>query len=168
MTYTVTLNAIRAHHPCRRGWEKLLCHLGKTAADDEPLDLLTVLDSNGVDDALWCMRALGPEHDNAVRLLVCDLVEPAMQFVQPGETRPQDALRVARAYARGQATSNDLAAAWAAARAAAGDAAGAAARAAAGYAAGDAAGAAAWAAAWAEHERILRAWLTADAAGGDG
>ena len=160
MTYTVTLNAIRAHRPCRSGWEKLLCHLGKTAADDEPLDLLTVLDSNGLDDALWCLRALGPEHDNAVRLLVCDLVEPAMRFVPPGETLPQEALRVARAFARGQATAGELAAAWAAARAAAWAAADAAA-----WAAADAA---ARAAARAEQGRIFRAWLTADAAGGEG
>jgi hypothetical protein len=102
-----------------------------------------------LDDTLWCLRALGPEQDNAVRLLVCDLVEPAMQFVQPGETRPQDALRVARAYARGQATSNDLVAARDAAWDAAGDAAWIATRAAAGG----------------EQERIFRAWLTADAAG---
>ena len=32
-----TLNAIRAHSPCRDRWEKLLRHLGKTEADDEPL-----------------------------------------------------------------------------------------------------------------------------------
>jgi hypothetical protein len=31
-----TLNRIRAHSPCQEGWEKLLNHLGKTKADDEP------------------------------------------------------------------------------------------------------------------------------------
>lgn len=188
MPYTVTLKAIRAHGPCKDEWEKLLRHLGKTAAKDEPLDLLTVLDSNGLDDALWCLRALGPEHDNAARLLVCDLVEPAMQYVKPGETRPQEALRVARAFARGKATADDLAAArsaaGAAARSAAG-AAGAAARAAAWAAAGvaGAAGYAAWddavtaarAAAWASARDAAwdatgaaaeAAWATAWAAAG--
>ena len=52
-----TLNEIREHAPCREGWEKLLGHLGKTKADDEPLHLLTILESNGLDDALWCLRA---------------------------------------------------------------------------------------------------------------
>lgn len=51
-----TLNAIRAHGPCKSGWRKLLCHLGKTEADDEPVSVLTILDSNGLDDALWCLR----------------------------------------------------------------------------------------------------------------
>ena len=42
-----------------RGWmEKLLSNLGKTAADDEPLSLITILDSNGLDDAPWCLRAV--------------------------------------------------------------------------------------------------------------
>lgn len=182
MTYTVTLKAIRAHGPCKDEWEKLLRHLGKTAAKDEPLDLLTVLDSNGLDDALWCLRALGPEHDNAVRLLVCDLVEPAMRFVQPGENRPQEALRVARAFARGKATADDLAAAGAAAGAAAEAAAWASARAsaraaagAAGYVAWDDAVTAARAAAWASARDAAwdatgaaaeAAWATAWAAAG--
>ena len=40
---------------------KLLAHLGKTKADDEPLELLTVLDSNGLDDALWVLSYAMPD-----------------------------------------------------------------------------------------------------------
>jgi hypothetical protein len=57
MTTYTTLNKIRAYSPCGGGWGKLLRHLGKTQADDEPLALVTILDSNGLDDALWCLRA---------------------------------------------------------------------------------------------------------------
>jgi hypothetical protein len=53
-----TLNQIRLHEPCRDGWEKLLRGLGKTAADDETLWIDQILDSNGLDDALWCLRAI--------------------------------------------------------------------------------------------------------------
>ena len=56
-----TLNRIRSAGPCREGWVKLLKHLGKTEADDEPLDLLTVLDSNGLDDALWVLSFAMPD-----------------------------------------------------------------------------------------------------------
>ena len=58
---TTTLNRIREALPCRDGWEKLLAHLGKTKADDEPLQLLTVLDSNGLDDALWVLSYAMPD-----------------------------------------------------------------------------------------------------------
>ena len=57
---TTTLSRIREAQPCRKGWEKLLAHLGKTKADDEPLQLMTVLDSNGLDDALWVMSYAMP------------------------------------------------------------------------------------------------------------
>lgn len=113
-----TLNAIRAHSPCQDGWTKLLAHLGKTKADDEPLRISTILESNGLDDALWCLRALPAEYDNAVRLLVCDLVEPALQFAAHGDDRPRAAVETARRFARGEATAEELAAASAAADAA--------------------------------------------------
>lgn len=119
---TFTLNAIRDHRRCLFGWEKLLASLGKTRADDEPLTLRQVYKINGFDDALWCLRALPPEWDARVRLLVCDLVEPALAFVSAGETRPAEAIRVARSYAKGEASAGKLDAARDAAGAAARDA----------------------------------------------
>lgn len=167
----ITLNDIRKHRPCEDGWRKLLAHLGKTAADNDPLSLAVVLDSNGLDDTLWCLRALPADMDNAVRLLVCDLVAPAMAFTT--DPRPAEALRVARAFANETTTRKELAAAgaakaaWAAAGAAMRDAAWAAAWAAVGDAAWDAAwaaamdaaGAAAWAAAMDAQSVTLRAWI---------
>lgn len=172
---TTTLNAIRQHSPCEDGWRNLLDHLGKTKADDEPVSFRTILESNGLNDALWCLRALPPEMDSAVRLLVCDLVEPAMVYVPDGETRPQAAIDAARAYARCEITAEDLAAASDAALDAALDVASDAVMATAldavmaiaSDAASDAAWAAAldaerdaaWAAARADQERIFVAWL---------
>lgn len=57
MFYT-TLKRIREYGPCGAGWERLLKHLGKTKADDEPLSLLTVLKSNGLDDAIRALRTI--------------------------------------------------------------------------------------------------------------
>ena len=185
MIYT-TLNEIRKHHPCKDGWEMLLKSLGKTKADDEQISFEYILNSNGIDDALWCLRVLPESMDSNIRLLVCDLVEPAMQYVLDGETRPQEAIRIARAYANGEASIEELGAAadaaWAAADAAdaawAAEDAADAARAAedAAWAARSAARAAedaAWAAetaAWAaardareecinQHEAVFRKWL---------
>ena len=156
MSATTTLNAIRAHGPCADGWSKLLAHLGKTKADDEPLPLLTILDANGLDDALWCMRAM-PEHDKHWRLFAVWCARQVQHLMT--DQRSISALDVAERHARGDATDAELsaavAAAWAAwdaawAAVAAAWAAAGAAQAAAG-AAGAAAGAAgaAWDAAWA-------------------
>ena len=155
-----TLNAIRSHSPCASGWSKLLASLGKTKADDEPLSILTILESNGLDDALWCLRAV-TGHDREIRLYAVWCARQVQHLMT--DQRSIAALDVAERFANGQATVGELTAsedaAWDAAgdaaRAAAGDAArAAAARAAAGAAAraaaaGDAALAAGWDAAWA-------------------
>ena len=114
-----TLKAIRAHHPCEDGWEKLLKHLGKTKEDDEPLDLLTVLESNGLDDALWCLRAIDKKHDKVIRKLACDYALSVSHLWYMPEvvraylvTQNESLRAAARAAARAA-----WAAAWAAARA---------------------------------------------------
>ena len=43
-----SLKKIRKRAPCKDGWEKLLAHLGKTKADDEPLPFFVIVESNGL------------------------------------------------------------------------------------------------------------------------
>ena len=143
---TTTLNRIRAHGPCADGWAKLLKHLGKTHADDDPLPFATILESNGLDDALWCCRA-EPQYAQEWRLFTVWCVRQVQHLMT--DPRSLAALDVAERHANGHATDAELAAAGAAARDAAWAAvwaAGAAAWAAAGAAARDAAWAAVWAA----------------------
>ena len=116
MIYT-TLNRIRAYSPCESGWRKLLTHLDKTRADDEPLALVTVLDSNGLDDALWCLR-VEPQHANLYRLYAVRCARRVQHLMT--DPRSVRALDVAEAHAWGRATDDELAAAWAAAWDAAG------------------------------------------------
>lgn len=162
---TTTLAAIRAAHPCEGGWRKLLGHLGKTAADDESLPLLTVLDSNGLDDALWVLSKAMPD-DRLARHFGAWCAEQVLHLFEaerPEDMRPRQAIAVAR---DDDATEEQRAAARAAARDAAEAAAEAAARAAAGAAARVAAGAAAWTAARAAAEAAVwaAAWAAAEAA----
>jgi len=139
-----TLNKIRAYNPCPDGWKKLLDHLGKTQADDEPLAITTILNSNGLDDAIWCLRAVDG-HDDAIRLFAVRCARKVQHLMN--DPRSIDALDVAERFANGQATSEELTAAAGSAIAAAELAAELAAEAAAEAAAGFAAGVAMWAAA---------------------
>ncbi len=113
---TTTLNKIRAHQPCSDGWQKLLTHLGKTKADDEPLAFTTILDSNGLDDALWCLRS-APEYDKDWRLFAVWCARQVQHLMT--DPRSTAALDVAERHAHGSATDDELAAAWVAAWAAA-------------------------------------------------
>ena len=164
---TTTLKEIRAKSPCTDGWEKLLKHLDKSGSeaknDSTPLSVITVLESNGIDDALWVL-------DNCIDsricvLFACDCAESVLHIFEkahPKDGRPRTAIEVARdpnsstdnlATAREAAGAAARAAEWSAAWAA-------------GAAAGDtarAAGAAAWAAgaaARAVQERRLIQYLT--------
>ena len=107
-----TLNKIREHEPCKSGWEKLLTYLGKTKSDDEPLSLLTILDSNGLNDAIWCLRAV-EGHDKEIRLYAVWCARQVQHLMK--DQRSIDALDVAERYANGEATDDELATAEAAA-----------------------------------------------------
>lgn len=136
-----TLNKIRACSPCHEGWTKLLRNLGKTKADDEPLAITTVLDSNGLDDALWCLRAVDG-NQREMRLYAVDCARSVQHLMT--DSRSIAAIDVAERHADSLATDAELAAAWAAARDAAWDA------------AWDAARADAWDAAWDVKADLLR------------
>ena len=154
---TTTLKRIRDHHPCADGWTKLLKHLGKTKADDEPLPFSIILESNGIDDALWCCRA-EPQYAREWRLFAVWCARHVQHLMT--DRRSIDALDVADRHAIWQATDAELETARAAAGAAAWDARDAA------WAARAAAWAAAWDAAWAAARATARAaaWDAARAA----
>ena len=148
-----TLNKIRACSPCASGWTKLLKNLGKTHADDEPLAITTILDSNGIDDALWCLRAVDG-HQSEMRLYAVDCARSVQHLMT--DARSLAAIDVAERHAHGLATNAELDAGRAAGRAAAWDAASDAAWVAAWVAAWDAARVAAWVAAWDIQADLLR------------
>ena len=93
-----TLAAIRAASPCESGWKKLLAALGKTKADREPLDLLTVLNSNGLDDALWVMSFAMPD-DRLARHFQAWCAEQVLHIfeaVRPDDRRVRDQIEMLR------------------------------------------------------------------------
>ena len=136
---TTTLAAIRETRPrlCETGWKELLGHLGKTRADDEPLPLTVILDSNGLDDTLWVLdKTTGLRRICVLFAADCaEQVLPLFERDRPDDSRPRRAIAVARDPH-----------AWAAAWGAASDAA---------RAAASAASDAAWAAAWARLRQYL-------------
>lgn len=112
-----TLNKIKTHSPCEHGWKKLLNHLGKTEADDEVLELRTILESNGVDDTIWAFRAVDGKHKE-IRLFAADcaeLVLPIYEKRYPNDNRPRKAIQAARDYANGLISAEELVAACSAA-----------------------------------------------------
>ena len=145
-----TLNKIREHSPCTNGWETLLRNLNKTKADDEPVAISYIVESNGVEDAIWCLRAV-EGHDREIRLFAVFCARQVQHLLT--DQRSVEAIDVAERYANGEATEKEL---WVAELASAE---------AASYAASWTACAAACAAAWAARGPASDvAWAARDAA----
>ena len=93
---TVTLDAIRKAQPCEDGWEKLLKSLGKTKADSEPLPLITILESNGVEDAIWCLRCMHSSELYLGGMFAAACAEAALSGMKNPDKRLRNCIRVAR------------------------------------------------------------------------
>ena len=157
MKFEVTLKQLRANKACVSGYNKVVSALKGIECDcnketyirfkhDEPISLISILETNGLDDALWCLRC-NCDWDRDSRLFAVWCARQVQHLLT--DERSINALNVAERFANGNATREELTAACDAARAAARDAAWDAARAATWDAAWAAARAAAWDAAWA-------------------
>jgi hypothetical protein len=114
MKITTTLNRIKKNKPCSDGWTKLLTFLNKTKADDEELDLLTILESNGVKDCLWAFQCTD-NYDSIYKHIAADFAESVLYIFEkeyPNDNRPRLSIQAARDYADGKINKEELDAAW--------------------------------------------------------
>ena len=126
---TTTLKEIRGNSPCAEGWSTLVESLDVSPSDakgcNKPITLIHILESNGMDDALWVLDECINPH--ICRLFAADCAERVLHLFEaerPDDDRPRKAIEIARDPAAGDAARS---AARSAARDA-GDAAGDAAR----------------------------------------
>jgi len=114
---TITLKKIRDLNPCVDGWRKVLAANGGASADmTAELPLSSVLDSNGMDDTLWCLQCL-PEHGRVWRSFAVWCARQVEHLMI--DDRSVSALNIAERHAAGEATDEELSAARGAARGAA-------------------------------------------------
>jgi hypothetical protein len=158
MTICTTLARIRNCGPCGidphkvplTGYQKLKAHLGPDWRADDPIPFATIVESNGLGDALWCMQSI--DFERAERLFAVWCARRVQHLMT--DQRSLDALDVAQRFALGKATREELnaaeQAAWATAWVAA-------------WAAADAAARAAWVACG-RRAQADGAWAAADAA----
>jgi hypothetical protein len=106
MKLTTTFSRLRKAEACTSGYKKLAAHLGGINAygKDTQIDLLTILASNGLDDALWCLRATEQICDRVARLMAADFAESVLHIFEekcPNDNRPRLAIQAARDFANG-------------------------------------------------------------------
>lgn len=108
---------------CKKRYKHLAKALGgiQKYGRNTSITLLQILDINGLDDALWALRACD-DAEKFCRLLACDYAEHVLSIWEaeyPDDNRPRKAIETARRYVNGEATDDELTTAWAAAETAA-------------------------------------------------
>ena len=164
-----TLRLLRKHSACKPGYETLTAALGPDWGDNDPITLERIVETNGLQDAIWALCAVPKSQakyrDRLARLFAVWCARQVLHIYEesyPDDKRPRNAIDTAERFALGQATENELAA-----RTAAWASAGDAARAAAWASAGDAVRAAENAARASAGDAVRAAENAARASAGD-
>jgi hypothetical protein len=118
-----TFIMLRKHGACAEGYRKLAKSLGgvQKYGASTPIPLLSVLGSNGLEDAIWCLRAVLPEEeadrDRVARLFACrcvretPLADGRTVWDLLSDERSRTSVKVAERFAVGDATKEEMEAA---------------------------------------------------------
>jgi len=133
-----TYEKIKSFRPCSDGWKKLLENTNPEMNMTAEIDLMDILRSNGIKDAVWALRCWDYMDWCLFICDVCESILPIFEKKYPEDDRPRKALQAIKACKAGTVAGQAYYATAADAAYAAADAA---------YAAANAAAAAAYAAA---------------------
>jgi len=115
-----TLSKLHEAGACTEGYRKILKHIGADYDKDKPVALSTILESNGLEDTLWCLRCTTEPAENVIIEFVCRCAEHVLHFYEdkyPDDKRPRQAIEAAWGCLIDKSPAGR--ATWAAARAAA-------------------------------------------------
>lgn len=118
-SFTTTLAALRKAGACLVGYNKVVRAIqGRPFTSEDsmrnsyirfkhegPISLLSILDSNGFDDALWALRCV-PEVDRDARLYAVSCARQVQSLMT--DPRSVEALKVVERFANGEATQEEL------------------------------------------------------------
>jgi hypothetical protein len=96
MKLTTTFDRLKKAGVCEDGYKKLAKSLGGVTKYglNTPINLLHILESNGVDDCLWALRATVEECEIISRLMAADFAESVLPIFE--KERPDDKMLRAR------------------------------------------------------------------------
>lgn len=101
-----TLQEIREESPCEPGWKKLITTLGRIKGD---VTLKQILDSNGIADAVWCLRVFSYKQQCLFRAEVAETVLPIFNERYPNDDRPRQAIEAIKKWHSDGIDDNELA-----------------------------------------------------------
>jgi creatinine amidohydrolase/Fe(II)-dependent formamide hydrolase-like protein len=113
----ITLREIEEHNPCEGSWPTIVAAEHLHGGDyDKPFPMSAGMDATSMLDAAWALRCK-PELEREARLFACWCARQVVHLTD--DARVPRCIETAERYADGEATQEELSAAWDAARAAA-------------------------------------------------
>lgn len=103
-----TYKKIKSFKPCFEGWKTLLENTNPEMDMTKEIDLMDILKSNGIKDAVWALRCW--DYMDWC-LFICEVAEsvlPIFEEKYPEDDRPRKALQAIRDYKAGIITKQDL------------------------------------------------------------
>ena len=101
---TTTFKLLRKHSACKDRYTVLRNALNR--GDNDPITLVEILDSNGLEDALWALPAVPneqtAERDKLARMFACWCVRQVWHLLT--DERSRHAVEVAERYVAGKAS----------------------------------------------------------------
>ena len=92
-----TFNKLHKNHACTEGYQKLARSLGgvNKYGKDTPISLDKILESNGLQDTIWSLRATTESSENLLIEFACRCAEHVLHFYEdkyPDDKRPRRAI----------------------------------------------------------------------------
>lgn len=84
MMLHTTLTALKENDACTEGYQKLLKHVGLRYPQDKPIELATILESNGLSDTLWSFRAVPVEQFDYARKVLSLYTADCLEIIVKG------------------------------------------------------------------------------------
>ena len=125
MILTTTFRLLRNAGACSERYKFLREALSRDEyGDNTPINLLAILDTNGISDALWALSATTENCDMVARLMAADFAEEVLPIWQKysQDKRPEWSIKAARDFANDLISREEMTAAGDAAGDAAEDA----------------------------------------------
>jgi hypothetical protein len=118
-----TLKLCKEHEACAEGFKKLKKSLGKGHSKTDLIPLTHIIESNGLQDALWALRATVEDSDYLARefaIFCARQVLPLYEDKYPNDSKVRDCIDATERYNNKEITLDELEvfrdAAWTAAR----------------------------------------------------
>lgn len=96
---TFTLASLKARKACESGYQTLVASLPSGFPEDQPINLLSALNSNAIQDVFWALRAVEQDLSSILGPLSADIAEavlPLFEKAYPDDDRPRKAIEAAR------------------------------------------------------------------------